>query len=209
MNVKLNTNPAFKILLLSGAPGVGKTTISKRLDLGNTVLLNLDDYVNRLCKEYNITLDQKNCSSEDKIMFSKILQEADKEFNETLNNFTITNPKNIVLDKPFTSFTPTLEYKTMLEERGYKVGLLHVYSDLISTLRQNNSRFIKTNGEDRSIDPYYVLRAWISSMNDLFKMKELFKEDFTLTINNNLQHSNINIESIYNEYLKPHSVGSF
>ena len=52
-----------------------------------------------------------------------------------------------------------LELK-QLEEAGYDVMMLYVYTDLERSLKQNQNRFEKSGGEDRSLAPAIVMRTW-------------------------------------------------
>ena len=53
--------------------------------------------------------------------------------------------------------------------------MLYVYTDLERSLKQNQDRFEKSDGKDRSLAPAIVMRTW-SSVTDNYKA---YKEEYS------------------------------
>ena len=54
-----------KAIILAGAPGAGKGSILKDLDLGGLKILNIDDIFIKNLKQANVSLDLKNANLKD------------------------------------------------------------------------------------------------------------------------------------------------
>jgi broad-specificity NMP kinase len=66
-------------ILLAGAPGAGKGSILKDLDLSNLKTFNLDDTISALSKTDGFTLNQKAADAEDRSKFMKAMAQATKK----------------------------------------------------------------------------------------------------------------------------------
>jgi hypothetical protein len=75
---------------------------------------------------------------------------ANKEFKGELQN-VIAGKESFVLDGTAASVKQTTELNNQLKEAGYDVFMLYVYTDLERSLKQNQNRFDKSGGEDRSL----------------------------------------------------------
>tara|TARA_R110002096_G_scaffold190887_1_gene372157 strand:- start:550 stop:984 length:435 start_codon:yes stop_codon:yes gene_type:complete len=84
-----------------------------------------------------------------------------------------------------------------------KVFMLYVYTDLERSLKQNQDRFSKSDGKDRSLSPAIVMRSW-SQVTDNFKAyKAMFNDNF-VSVANTLEDVKIdNLEDIISKYLDP------
>ena len=81
--------------------------------------------------------------------------------------------------------------------------MLYVYTDLERSLQQNQDRFEKSGGEDRSLPPAIVMRTWKSVTDNLPKYAELFGNNF-VAVANTLEGDKIeDIEKIIQKYLTP------
>jgi hypothetical protein len=81
--------------------------------------------------------------------------------------------------------------------------MLYVYTDLERSLTQNQDRFEKSGGEDRSLAPAIVMRTWKSVTNNYFPYKELFGDNF-VSVANTLEDEKLgDFDAIVNKYLKP------
>jgi hypothetical protein len=97
---------------------------------------------------------------------------ANKEFKGDIQS-TIEGKESFILDGTAASLKQTSELKIQLEEAGYDVFMLYVYTDLERSLSQNNDRFEKSGGEDRSLAPAIVLRTWKNVTDNLPKYAEI------------------------------------
>ena len=190
-----------KAIILAGAPGAGKGYVLKGLDLGGLKILNVDNtFINKL-KQANVTLDLKNATPEERSEQAKAMAAANKEFKGEVQA-TIEGKESFILDGTAASYNKTAELKQELEEAGYDVFMLYVYTDLERSLRQNQNRYEKSGGEDRSLAPAIVMRTWKSVTDNLPKYADLFGFNF-VAVANTLDDRMKDIDKIINKYLKP------
>ena len=191
-----------KAIILAGAPGAGKGYVLKGLDLGGLKMMNIDNIFIDKLKQANITLDLKNATPEERSEQAKAMAAANKEFKGELQN-VIAGKESFVLDGTAASFKQTSTLKTQLEEAGYKVAMLYVYTDLERSLKQNQDRFEKSGGEDRSLAPAIVMRTWKSVTDNLDPYFDLFSPNF-IAVANTLEGEKIaDVEDIIKKYLDP------
>ena len=191
-----------KAIILAGAPGAGKGFILSGLDLGNLKVLNVDnDYIN-LLKKANVSLDLKNASPEGRSKAAIAMAQANKEFKGKVAA-TIQGKESFILDGTAASVKQTANLKNELEEAGYEVFMLYVYTDLERSLKQNQDRFEKSDGKDRSLAPAIVLRTWKDVTSNFKPYKEMFGDNF-VSVANTLQDEKLdNLEDIVKKYLSP------
>ena len=190
-----------KAIILAGAPGAGKGYVLKGLDLGGLKMMNIDNiFINKL-KAANVTLDLKNATPEERSEQAKAMAAANKEFKGELQNI-IAGKESFVLDGTAASYKQTAELKQQLEEAGYKVAMLYVYTDLERSLAQNQDRFDKSGGEDRSLAPAIVMRTWMNVTKNYEPYKDMFGNNFAL-VANTLEDKMGNVDDIIKKYLDP------
>ena len=192
-----------KAIILAGAPGAGKGYILSGLDLKGLKVLNIDNtFINKL-KQANVTLDLKNATPEERSEQAKAMAAANKEFKGELQG-VIDGKQSFVLDGTAASYNKTAELKSQLEEAGYDVFMLYVYTDLQRSLSQNQDRYTKSGGEDRSLAPAIVMRTWKGVTENLPKYANLFGNNF-VAVANTLDNRMQDIDKIIDKYLKPFS----
>ena len=191
-----------KAIILAGAPGAGKGFILSGLDLGNLKVLNVDNTYIDLLKKANVSLDLKNATPEERSKQAKLMAAANKEFKGKVAS-TIQGKESFILDGTAASVKQTTELKQQLEEAGYEVFMLYVYTDLERSLKQNQDRFEKSAGKDRSLAPAIVMRTWLSVTNNFMPYKNLFGDNF-VSVANTLQDEKLkNVEDVIKKYLEP------
>ena len=190
-----------KAIILAGAPGAGKGYILRGLDLGGIKVLNVDDiYVEKL-KQANVSLDLKNATPEERSEQAKQMAASNKEFKGIVQD-TIEGKQSFVLDGTAASYNTTVKLKDELDEAGYDVFMLYVYTDLQRSLSQNQNRYEKSEGKDRSLAPAIVMRTWKSVTDNLPKYADLFGNNF-VAVANTLDDKMQDIDKIIDKYLKP------
>jgi len=190
-----------KAIILAGAPGAGKGYILRGLDLGGLKVLNVDDiYVEKL-KQANVSLDLKNSTPEERSEQAKQMAASNKEFKGIVQD-TIEGKQSFVLDGTAASYNTTVKLKDELDEAGYDVFMLYVYTDLQRSLNQNQNRYEKSEGKDRSLAPAIVMRTWKSVTDNLPKYADLFGNNF-VAVANTLDDKMQDIDKIIDKYLKP------
>jgi hypothetical protein len=190
-----------KAIILAGAPGAGKGYILRGLDLGGMKVMNVDDIYINLLKQANVSLDLKNATPEERSQQAVQMAAANKEFKGDIAA-TIEGKESFVLDGTAASYNTTAKLKAELEEAGYDVFMLYVYTDLERSLSQNQDRYEKSGGEDRSLAPAIVMRTWKSVTDNLPKYADLFGNNF-VAVANTLDSRMQDIDKIMDKYLKP------
>jgi len=191
-----------KAIILAGAPGAGKGYILRGLDLGSLKVLNVDDIYVPMLKKANITLDLKNATPEERSNQAKAMAAANKEFKGNLAT-TIGGKESFILDGTGASLKETSKLKVELEEAGYEVFMLYVYTDLERSLKQNQDRFEKSGGKDRSLAPAIVMRTWKSVTQNHAPYKQLFGNNFVSVANTLGDEKLTDLEDIVTKYLTP------
>ena len=190
-----------KAVILAGAPGAGKGYILRGLDLGGLKVLNVDNiYIEKL-KQANVSLDLKNATPEERSEQAKQMAASNKKFKGDIAA-TIEGKQSFILDGTAASYNSTVKLKNELDEAGYDVFMLYVYTDLQRSLSQNQDRYIKSGGEDRSLAPAIVMRTWKNVTDNLPKYADLFGNNF-VAVANTLDDKMQDIDKIINKYLKP------
>ena len=192
-----------KAIILAGAPGAGKGYILGKLKLSGLKILNVDNiYIDKL-KQANVTLDLKRATPEERSKQSVAMAAANKEFKGKVQA-TIEGKESFILDGTAASYKKTEELKQELEEAGYSVMMLYVYTDLERSLQQNEKRFDDSEGEDRSLAPAIVMNTWKGVTENLPKYANLFGNNF-VAVANTLKGNKIkDIEEIIKKYLDPY-----
>ena len=191
-----------KAIILAGAPGAGKGYILRGLDLGGIKVMNVDDIFVPLLKKANITLDLKNATPEERSEQAKQMAASNKEFKGKLQDI-IDGKQSFILDGTAASIKTTTQLQSELKQAGYDVFMLYVYTDLERSLRQNQDRFDKSDGKDRSLAPAIVMRSW-ASVTDNYKAYEAMFDDNFVSVANTLEDEKLtDIADIVKKYLDP------
>ena len=192
-----------KALILAGAPGSGKGYILKDLNLGDLKTFNIDNTFINLLKKANVTLDLKNATPKERSEAAKAMSLATKELKTDIIPNAIANQESFVLDGTAASLKNTLKLKDELEAAGYEVFMLYVYTDLERSLSQNQERFKKSDGEDRSLAPAIVLSTWNSVTKNFEPYQQAFGKNFVSVANTG--EAIKDLDQIVSKYLDPFS----
>jgi len=190
-----------KAIILAGAPGAGKGYVLRGLDLNDLKIMNVDDIYIQNLKNANVSLDLKNSSPEERSNAAKAMASAVKDFKGNIAS-TIEEKESFILDGTGASYNATAKLKNELEEAGYKVMMLYVYTDLERSLTQNQYRYEKSEGKDRSLAPAIVMRTWKDVTDNLPKYADLFGNNF-IAVANTLDNKMEDIDKIIKKYLTP------
>jgi len=195
-----------KAVILAGAPGAGKGYILRGLDLGDLKVMNVDDIYVPLLKKANVSLDLKNATPEERSEQARQMAAANKEFKGKMGDI-VAGKESFILDGTAASYNKTAQLKQELEEAGYEVFMLYVYTDLERSLIQNQDRFEKSGGEDRSLAPGIVMKTWMDVTKNYKPYRDLFggyaSDNFALVANTLEGDKLENLEDIISKYLTP------
>lgn len=194
-----------KAILLAGAPGAGKGSILKDLDLSSLKTLNLDDTIAALSKIDGFTLNQKAADAEDRSKFMKAMQAATKKLKGEQIPQAIADRESFILDGTSASKNQTIKLLDQLKQAGYDVLMLYVYTDLETSLKRNQERFEKSGGEDRSLLPGAVLSTWKDVTKNFDLYKSMFN-NFVSVANTGDSETMKDIENILKTYIDPFKV---
>ena len=203
VNILREATEKPKAIILAGAPGAGKGYILRGLDLSGLTTYNLDlDFV-PLLKKAGVSLDLKNAAPEERSEAAKLMRQAASKLKDEDLPKAIANRESFILDGTAASSRATLKLKDELENAGYEVFMLYVYTDLERSLKQNQDRFDKSGGEDRSLAPAIVMRTWNDVTQNYDVYKGAFGDNF-VSVSNLLKDEKLdNLEDIVDKYLKP------
>jgi hypothetical protein len=82
--------------------------------------------------------------------------------------------------------------------------MLYVYTDLERSLKQNQDRFEKSGGEDRSLAPAIVMKTWMDVTKNYKPYSDLFDQNNFALVANTLEGEKLdNLEDIISKYLNP------
>jgi|TARA_R100000081_G_scaffold69_1_gene34 adenylate kinase family enzyme len=201
-NILLEQLNGPKAIILAGAPGAGKGFILRGLNLEGLKVLNVDNIYINLLKKANVSLDLKNATPEERSKQAIAMAAANKEFKGEVAS-TIDGKESFILDGTAASVKQTTALNNELKEAGYDVFMLYVYTDLERSLKQNQDRFEKSGGEDRSLAPAIVLRTWLGVTKNYKVYKNMFGDNF-ISVANTLQDEKLkNVEDVVKKYLEP------
>ena len=202
-----------KAIFLAGAPGAGKGTVVRNLNLdslSNLKVFNIDDEIKRLSKEQGFTLDQKKVDSGNRSTFASAMSAArtklmgTKDKKGEISN-TIENKESFILDGTSSSYNETKKLYDQLKENGYDVMMIFIYNDLETSLKNNQDRFEKSGGEDRSLMPSAVYRTWLPVYKNFKAYKELFGDNFVSISNRGENETMKDIKQIFKTYILPYT----
>jgi adenylate kinase family enzyme len=193
-------------ILLAGAPGAGKGSILRDLDLSGLKTFNLDDTIAALSKTDGFTLNQKDTDSENRSKFMKAMATATKDLKTEKIPQAIINKESFILDGTSASKNQTIKLVNELNEAGYEIMMLYVYTDLETSLQRNQDRFEKSGGEDRSLMPGAVLSTWNDVTKNFNEYQSLFGDNFISVANTGGSETMKDIENILKTYIEPFDV---
>ena len=192
-----------KAIILAGAPGAGKSSIVGDIISGlGLKVLNIDDHFIKNLKDLEVSLDLKNADAEGRSKAAKAMQAAQKSYQDELNQ-EIQKYNHIVIDGTAASYKKTEDLKNILENAGYDVMMVYVYSSLENSLKKNEDRFEKSNGEDRSLMPGIVMQTWANVTKNFIPYLNLFGGNFVATTKDKTISDAKSLDDIIKTYITP------
>jgi adenylate kinase family enzyme len=194
-----------KAVILAGAPGAGKSSIVGNIISGMGLkVLNIDDHFIKNLKDAGVSLDLKKGGPEERSKAATAMQSAQKTYASELEQ-EIEKRGNIVIDGTAASYKKTEQLKETLENVGYEVFMVYVYSSLEKSLRKNEDRFERSGGEDRSLMPFIVLQTWAGVTKNFIPYLNLFGENFVATTTDKNLVDAESLEDIFKKYIEPYT----
>jgi adenylate kinase family enzyme len=194
-----------KAIILAGAPGAGKSSIVGDIIAGlGLKVLNIDDHFIKNLKDAGVSLDLKKADSEGRSKAAVAMQAAQKTYQDELNQ-EIEKKGDIVIDGTAASYNKTKELKETLENSGYDVFMVYVYSSLEKSLRKNEDRFERSKGEDRSLMPGIVMQTWANVTKNFEPYRDLFGGKFVATTKDEKLSDSQDLDDIIDKYINPYT----
>ena len=204
-----------KAILLAGAPGAGKGYILDKVNLSGLKTLNLDDTIVALSKKDGFTLNQLKADFENRSKFMQAMRDATTKLKGNPKKGikgdlpqTIEDRESFILDGTSASENQTIKLLKQLEQAGYDVLMLYVYTDLETALDNNQKRYEKAKKEgkdDRSLLPGAVIRTWKDVTKNFNKYKNEF-DNFVSVANTGDSETMKDIKDILQTYVDPFQV---
>lgn len=194
-----------KAIILAGAPGAGKSSIVGDIISGMGLkVLNIDDHFIKNLKDADVSLDLKRSGAEDRSKAAVAMQAAQKTYQAELEK-EIEKRGNIVIDGTAASYKKTEQLKDTLENAGYEVLMVYVYSSLEKSLRKNEDRFERSKGEDRSLMPFIVMQTWAGVTKNMIPYLNLFGNNFIATTKDKKLVDSDSLDDIIKKYIEPYT----
>ena len=195
---------APKAIILAGAPGAGKSSVTDEIirDLGLKVM-NIDDFFIKNLRDAGISLDLKRADAEGRSGAAKAMAAAQKDYQAALAQ-EIGSKGNIVIDGTAAAYKKTESLKNTLEEAGYDVMMVYVYSSLEKSLKKNEDRFERSAGEDRSLMPSIVMQTWANVTKNFIPYLNLFGQNFVATTKDKNPFGKKELQDIIDRYIEPY-----
>lgn len=193
-----------KAVILAGAPGAGKSSIVGDIISGMGLkVMNIDDYFIKNLKDLGVSLDLKKADADGRSKAGKAMAAASKSYKADLEQ-EIQKRENIVIDGTAASYKKTEQLKTDLENAGYDVFMVYVYSSLEKSLRKNEDRFERSKGKDRSLMPFIVMQTWANVTKNFTPYLNLFGEKFVATTKDKKLVDADDLDDIIEKYITPY-----
>lgn len=194
-----------KAVILAGAPGAGKSSIVGDIISGMGLkVMNIDDYFIKNLKDLGVSLDLKKADADGRSKAGKAMAAASKSYKADLEQ-EIQKRENIVIDGTAASYKKTEQLKTDLENAGYDVFMVYVYSSLEKSLRKNEDRFERSKGKDRSLMPFIVMQTWANVTKNFTPYLNLFGEKFVATTKDKKLVDADDLDDIIEKYIAPYT----
>jgi len=194
-----------KAVILAGAPGAGKSSIVGDIISGMGLkVMNIDDYFIKNLKDLGVSLDLKKADADGRSKAGKAMAAASKSYKADLEQ-EIQKRENIVIDGTAASYKKTEQLKTDLENAGYDVFMVYVYSSLEKSLRKNEDRFERSKGKDRSLMPFIVMQTWANVTKNFTPYLNLFGEKFVATTKDKKLVDADDLDDIIEKYITPYN----
>lgn len=169
-----------RAILFAGPAGSGKTTIIK-----NYIPSEFQEYVLNPDKHYEPELQkigggsmkQSDFTPDQLSQAGRAMAKAQIKFKEDYKE-ALNRGRPIIIDITGGSKNTTTRKKTELENAGYAVMMVMVYTSPMATLKRNTMR-------DRSLKPSIILRNWKDVISNIDHYKKTFGDSYFVLINNN------------------------
>ena len=169
-----------RAILFAGPAGAGKTTV-----INNYIptefkefIINPDKYFEpELLRIGGGNMKQGEFTPDQLSQAAKAMSKAQAKTKEDYKE-AVLRGRPVIMDVTGGSKNTTIKKKNELENAGYAVMMVMVYTSPMTTLKRNSLR-------DRSLKPSIILRNWKDVISNIDHYKSAFGDNYFVIVNNN------------------------
>tara|TARA_R110000764_G_scaffold134213_1_gene222286 strand:+ start:10052 stop:20314 length:10263 start_codon:yes stop_codon:yes gene_type:complete len=175
--------PGRKVIFMAGAPGAGKSTVIKGLDLLNQgfKIVNQDIALERLMKESGMPTDMREMTSEDLSNFSRLSGQARRLAGEKRSKYT-GKGQGMIVDGTGASLKVMEKAVKEFKDAGYDAQMVFVETTMETAVTRNKAR------KERSLKTGIVKGTWEKVIANKEAYREMFGERFAEVKTDNIQY---------------------
>lgn len=169
-----------RAILFAGPAGAGKTTVIKNYIPAEfqEFVLNPDKYFEpELLKIGGGNMKQGEFTPDQLSQSAKAMSKAQAQIKQDYKE-AVLRGRPVIMDVTGGSKNTTIKKKNELENAGYAVMMIMVYTSPMTTLQRNTLR-------DRSLKPSIILRNWKDVISNIDHYKQSFGDNYFILVNNN------------------------
>ena len=176
--------PARKVIFMAGAPGAGKSTVIKGLDLLNQgfKIVNQDIALERLMKESEMPTDMRKMTSKDLSTFGRLSGQARKLAGEKRAKYK-GQGEGMIIDGTGASLKVMEKAVKEFKEAGYDAQMVFVETTMETAVARNAAR------PERSLRTGIVKGTWEKVIANKEAYREMFGERFAEIKTDNIKYN--------------------
>ena len=176
--------PSRKVIFMAGAPGAGKSTVIKGLDLLNQgfKIVNQDIALERLMKESGMPTDMREMTSKDLSNFGKLSGQARRLAGEKKSKYTVQG-EGMIIDGTGASLKVMEKSVKEFREAGYDAQMVFVETTMETAVTRNKAR------KERSLKTGIVKGTWEKVIANKQAYQNMFGERFAAVKTDNIQYN--------------------
>lgn len=175
--------PGRKVIFMAGAPGAGKSTVIKGLDLLNQgfKIVNQDIALERLMKESEMPTDMREMTPKDLSTFGRLSGQARKLAGEKRAKYK-GQGEGMIIDGTGASLKVMEKAVKEFKEAGYDAQMVFVETTMETAVARNKAR------KERSLKTGIVKGTWEKVIANKEAYKNMFGERFAEVKTDNIQY---------------------
>ena len=178
--------PGRKVIFMAGAPGAGKSTVIKGLDLLNQgfKVVNQDIALERLMKESGLPADMREMTPEQLSKFGKLSHEARNLAGEKRMQYK-GKGQGMIIDGTGASLNVMKKTVQEFRDAGYDAQMVFVETTMETAVARNKAR------PERSLRTGIVKGTWEKVIANKEAYREMFGERFAEIKTDNIKYGDV------------------
>ena len=188
----------FKVFILAGGPGSGKSFVTKSVFAGTGLkVVNSDTYFERELKKASLSLQMPDSEEEDR----KPLRAKAKLTALSSLQVYIRGRLGMIIDSTGRDYDMVAGHVRYFKNMGYDTYMIFVNTSLDVALERNRRR-------ERTVPEYITTKSWNETQANMGKYQRLFGMDKFIVVDNNKSDFELTtltmtrVSKIVNKYLK-------